>query len=213
MYSLTSAEKGRTHTVVSCVSASGVALPPFIIYPRKRAVPDALKAGALPGTVFKNSDNGWITQDIYLEWFKQFLQWIPPQRPVVLIEDGHESHITIDVIELAHQNDVHLLCLPAHTSHILQPLDIGVFKLFKSHYSKACRKYIMDNPGRVITSDVIARLVAEAWPHSFTPVNILSGFKKRGVYPLNPSEVDDRMLAPSKAVSTASDRTTTYSCV
>jgi len=66
------------------VSASGVALPPFIIYPRKRAVPDALKADALPGTVFKNSKNGWITQDIYLAWLKQFLQWIPPQRPSVV---------------------------------------------------------------------------------------------------------------------------------
>jgi len=82
------------------VSASGVALPPFIIYPRKRAVPDALKADALPGTVFKNSKNGWITQDIYLAWLKQFLQWIPPQRPGLLIEDVHALHM-IDVIELA----------------------------------------------------------------------------------------------------------------
>ena len=48
-------------------------------------------------------------------------------RRVVLIEDGHASHITIEVIELAKKNDVHLLCLPSHTSHILQPLDIGVF--------------------------------------------------------------------------------------
>ena len=36
IYSITSAEKGHTHTVVSCVSASGVALPPLMIYPRKK---------------------------------------------------------------------------------------------------------------------------------------------------------------------------------
>ena len=36
---LTSGEKGKTHTVVVCVSASGHAIPPFMIYPRKRAVP------------------------------------------------------------------------------------------------------------------------------------------------------------------------------
>lgn len=201
VYSLTSGEKGQTHTVVSCVSVSGVVLPPMLIYPRKRAVPEGFRTGALPGTVFTTSDNGWITQEIYIEWFKLFLQSIPPARPVLLLEDGHASHITIEVIELARKNNVHLLCLPAHTSHILQPLDVGVFKSFKTNYSKACRRYMVDHPGRVITSDAIAGLLAEAWPLSFTPVNILSGFKKTGVYPLNPGEVCDRMLAPSKSVN------------
>ena len=96
---------------------------------------------------------------------------------------------------------LHLLCLLYHTSHILQPLDIGVFKSFKSGYSKACRKYIMENPGRVITSEVIASLVGETWAHSITPMNILSGFKKSG----NPSEVSDRMLTPAAIFKPSSD--------
>ena len=33
--SLTSADKGRTHTILACVSASGQVVPPFMIYPRK----------------------------------------------------------------------------------------------------------------------------------------------------------------------------------
>ena len=44
-------------------------------------------------------------------------------------------------LELACANDIHLLCLPAHTTHILQPLDIGVFKVFKSHFHVACRQH------------------------------------------------------------------------
>ena len=111
VYSLTSAEKGKTHTVVACVSASGNSIPPLMIYPRKKAVPEGMKIGAVPGTIFMNSDNGWITQDIYLEWFKFFIKTIPPARPVLLIEDGHGSHITLDVIELARKNNIHLLCL------------------------------------------------------------------------------------------------------
>ena len=43
------------------------------------------------------SDSGWITQEIYLEWFKFFLQSIPLSRPVLLIEDGHGSHVTLEV--------------------------------------------------------------------------------------------------------------------
>ena len=212
VYSLTSAEKGKTHTVVACVSASGNSIPPLMIYPRKKAVPEGMKIGAVPGTIFMNSDNGWITQDIYLEWFKFFIKTIPPARPVLLIEDGHGSHITLDVIELARKNNIHLLCLPAHTSHILQPLDIGVFHSFKTLYSKACRKYIAKNPGRVITSEAIASLVGDTWPQSVTPINILSGFKKSGISPLNPSEVSDRMLAPAKGLKSNNSKSPpTYS--
>jgi len=42
-------------------------------------------------------------------------------------------------------------------------------------------------------------MVAEAYPISFTPVNVLSGFKKAGMYPFNPSEVNDQQLVPSTA--------------
>ena len=200
VYALTSAERGKTHTVLSCVSASGYVLPPMIVYPRKKKVLDNLKEGAIPGTLFTNSDSGWINSELYLEWFNFFLQQIPPVRPVLLLQDGHASHTSIEVIELARANNIHLLCLPAHTTHILQSLDVGVFKSFKSNFSKASTKYLASHPGRVITTDKLASLVAEASPNSFTAVNILSGFKKSGVYPLNPGEVTDRQLAPSKAV-------------
>ena len=70
VYSITSGEKGKTYTVVVCVSASGQAMPPLMIYPRKRAVPESMRVSAVPGTMFSVSDNGWITQEIYYEWFK-----------------------------------------------------------------------------------------------------------------------------------------------
>ena len=119
MYSITSAEKGKTHTVLSCVSASGQVLPPMIIYPRKQKVPEGLKEGCVPNTLFANSANGWISGDLYIEWFKFFLKNIPPARPVLLVQDGHSLHISIELIELARENNVHLLCLPSHTTHML----------------------------------------------------------------------------------------------
>ncbi len=60
---LTSAEKGRTHTILSCVSASGQVIPPFMIYLRKRPVPPKMREGAYPNTSFQVSDNGWITKE------------------------------------------------------------------------------------------------------------------------------------------------------
>ena len=197
VWAITSAERGKTHTVLTCASASGYALPPFIIYPRKR-ITDNLKVGALPSTAFHHSDSGWVNAELFIKWFEFFLKMIPPLRPVLLILDGHASHVTVDVVELARRNDIHMLCLPAHTTHILQPLDVGVFKPLKTCYYKACKKYITEHPGRVVTTEVIASLLATAWPQAVTPVNIMAGFKKCGVYPLNPGEVTDRQIAPSK---------------
>lgn len=199
VYSITSAERGKTHTIMACVSASGYVLPPMMIYPRKRAVPDNCKIGAVPNTLFRSSESGWMNSDLFLEWFKFFIENIPPTRPVLLITDGHASHVSIEVIELCRANGIHLLCLPAHNTHILQALDVGVLKSFKSYFSKAGTVYVVNNPGRVITADILASLVGEAWPQSFTALNIMSGFRKCGVFPFNPSAVKDRQIAPSKA--------------
>ena len=67
VYSITSAEKGKTHTIVSCVSGAGQVLPPMMIYPRKQKVPDHIKSGCVPNTLFANSENGWINSELFLE--------------------------------------------------------------------------------------------------------------------------------------------------
>ena len=51
---------------------------------------------------------------------------------------------------------------------------------------------------RVITSDIIASFVGEAWPQALTPLNIMGGFR---IYPLNPGAVTDRQLAPSHVIT------------
>ena len=204
VWSITSAEKGKTHTVITCVAASGFAIPPMMIFPRKRMT-EKLKQGAITETFFECSDSGWINEELYIKWFKFFLAKIPPTRPVLLIEDGHSSHISIDVINLARDNGIHLLYLPAHTTHMLQPLDVGVFKSLKSKFSIVCKKYLSSHPGQVITTDVLASLLAQAWLESITPVNVMSGFRKCGIYPLNPGEISDRQLKPSHAFRPATD--------
>ena len=45
----------------------------------------------------------------------------------ILIFDGHISHILLQVIDETRNNNIHIILLPAHTTHFLQPLDVGVF--------------------------------------------------------------------------------------
>ena len=72
VYSVTSVEKGKTRMVLSSVSVSGLVLPPCIVYPRKRKVPDNFREGAVAGTLLCESESGWINSDLYLEWFTFF---------------------------------------------------------------------------------------------------------------------------------------------
>ena len=113
-------------------------------------------------------------------------------------------HISLEVIKLAQDNDVHLLCLPSHTTHILQPLDISVFKPFKSFFNKACKNFLFSNPGQVIRSKNLGHLLSESWPKAVFPMN-MSGFLKAGIYPLNPGQITDRLTAPSKLYSCQDD--------
>ncbi|KAF2179253.1 CENP-B protein, partial [Zopfia rhizophila CBS 207.26] len=45
----------------------------------------------------------------------------------LLILDGHESHNSLEFTEYCKENKIVTLCIPPHSSHILQPLDVGCF--------------------------------------------------------------------------------------
>ena len=81
---------------------------------------------------------------------------------------------------------------------------VAVFKSLKSHFSKACRDFLAATLGRVILPENLAAIVAEAWPKAVNPINIFSGFRKTGVFPLNPGEVTDRYTAPAKVYKQSS---------
>jgi len=50
--------------------------------------------------------------------------------------DGHNSHVTLEAIEQAHEFGLNMVTLPVHTSHALQPFDVSCLKLFKTTFRK-----------------------------------------------------------------------------
>jgi hypothetical protein len=59
-----------------------------------------------------------------------------PDNPVLLIYDGHASHIGYQSVEWAMDRGVLIVTLPPHTSHRTQPLDLAVFGPLKQAYRK-----------------------------------------------------------------------------
>ena len=69
-------------------------------------------------------------------------------RPVILILDNHDSHISIETIDFYKENCVTLLTLPSHCSHKLQPLDRSVYGSFKAFYNQAANAFMVRHPGK-----------------------------------------------------------------
>ena len=82
------------------------------------------------------TDKGWMDSVCFSDWFqKLFIPSISQERPVILIFDGHKSHISVPLIQSAVENQVILLKLPPNSIHTLQPLDVGVYGPLKTAWS------------------------------------------------------------------------------
>lgn len=197
-------------TVLACASAAGNSLPPMFIYKSLSGrVPNGVQEGAPAGTLFTAQKSGWIDKDLYHKWFTElFLKEIPAERPVLLLVDGHKAHVTQEVILTAAQNQVLVFCLPAHASHLLQPLDLSLFGPLKRGWVRACAAFSH------ITSAVVhqrnfAKVFNIAWHSSTTPEVVRGGFKRAGIYPFNPTTFDFGKLVPTIRFSASHQSTET----
>ena len=176
-------------TVLTCVSAAGVAVPPMVIYDRAVLRQD-LTEGEVPSTIYGLTHNGWSNSEMFDTWFNnQFLHFAPAARPILLLMDGHSSHFNPTTVRKAVEENIILFCLPPHTTHVAQPLDRSVFAVLKQCWREECQDYITRNPGRVVSKFQFSTLFSASWYRAMTVKNILAGFKVTGVYPFNPKAV------------------------
>ena len=112
-----------------CCNANGDFLPLYVIY-KSNIIRESWTQTGPAGCRYNCSESGWMESVHFIEWFEKiFIDYVKEiEGAKLLIFDGHSSHISIELIELAKANNVHLLCLPAHTSHLLEPLDVCVYK-------------------------------------------------------------------------------------
>ena len=104
---------------------------------------------------------------------------------LLLLMDGHSSHYNPSTIKTAAAQQVILFCLPPHTTHIAQPLDVGCFGVLKRYWDEECHEYMAKNKGKLVTRFQFSELFSQAWARTMVPRNICAGFKATGVYPLD----------------------------
>lgn len=183
---VTSAERGTLVTMCATICANGTFIPPYFVFPRKN-FKQFMLIGAPPGSDGSAHTSGWMTSENFENYIRHFIKHVrcSKEDPVVLILDNHESHYAVTVLNLCKENGIVLLTLPPHCSHKLQPLDVSCFFPFKNYYNKALDNWMMNHPGTPMSIYDIAGVVSTAFPLAFTPINIIKGFEKTGISPLN----------------------------
>ena len=115
-------------------------------------------------------------------------------KAFLIMYDGHKSHLSLTLAEWARKRNVVLFVLPSHTSHLSQPLDVGIFKC---QYNKECKVYLQKNPGVSITKYEVAKLTARPYLKAVCPENVVSSFWKTGIYPYNTHTITLSQVAPA----------------
>ena len=160
--------------------------------------------GGLPNSwVIKPTSKGWTDNETGLDWVKHFdkhtrLRTQGGYRMLVL--DGHESHQSVDFESYCKDHNIIPLCLPPHSSHITQPLDVGFFSVLKRAYGHEISTFIRAHINHITKVEFLLAFHA-AYDRSMTKENIAGGFRGAGLIPFDPqaviSKLDVKLRTPT----------------
>lgn len=100
----------------------------------------------------------------------------------MLIVDGHASHVTNEFIKFTREHKIVCLCLPAHSRHLLQPLDVGVFGPLKRNYKTLLAEKTRFTTYNIDKADFIS-LIQKARRQGISVQNIRSAWQATGLVP------------------------------
>jgi len=183
-------------TAIECVSSDGFALPPLLIVQGVNHLASWYTECNLPSSwVVKPSPNGWTDNETALEWIQHFNTHTKARQQGVyrmLVLDGHESHHSVDFEEYCKKNCIITLCLPPHSSHLTQPLDVGCFSALKQAYGRELEDFIKAHITHITKLEFFIAF-GSAHFKAITPENIKGGFQGSGLAPYNPQAVLSRL--------------------
>ena len=184
-------------TLMACICADGTSIPVSLIYKgESHDLQDSWvdQIEDSDEVFFAASANGWTCKSLGLQWLQKVFDPATKakagQSKCLLIVDGHSSHVNMEFINWADQNGIIIHILPSHTTHQLQPLDIGLFGPLSTAYSKQLSNLMHKSLGMVsMTKRFFYPLFRDAYRASFTKKNILHAFKKPGIFPVDSEKV------------------------
>ena len=104
---MTSGEPGSLVTICTAVNAASTAIPPIMIFPRVNYKEHFFHDGSL-GCTGASHPSGWMTEENFLKFVHHFVKHTRclKDRKILLLLDNHETHVSIEVVSYANENDI-----------------------------------------------------------------------------------------------------------
>ena len=199
-------------SLLATVCADGSALPPALIYQGDSYdLQDTWLEDydcSSDEAYFAVSKKGWTNDELGLSWLSKLFE--PHTRKKagnnrrLLIMDGHSSHINMRFIDFCDNHSIILGILPPHSTHRLQPLDVGIFSPLSTAYSNEIDHLIQSSQGfSRVTKRSFWAMFRTAWKTALSFENIRSAFASTAVYPLGPEKILNQLKkkTPSPTLS------------
>lgn len=194
---VTESDSSTWVSIIEAGSAAGRRLTPCVIFKGTDLQGQWFPEG-FPNWGYAASPSGWSNSDIAIMWLRDiFLPQTKPDKPGqwrILVIDNHSTHIPLKFMYLAWKNKVYCLYLEAHSSHITQPFDFGVFSPLKNAFYKETRRYADLNTTAPIHKQRFIECYHIARDVAATEKNIISGFEGTGLWPVNVNKVLSRII-------------------
>lgn len=145
-------------------NAIGESPPPLILH-RNQRVPRSVSNNIPPSVVMDHSSTGWMTAQSLNEYISgPFNNWIKKQNirmPVALFIDGNSSHMTLPLWQFCKENGIILIALLPNSTHLTQPLDVGIIPTLRSLWINRRAQWNFNNNGKNFQSAHFAPLLKE----------------------------------------------------
>ncbi|KAK6823615.1 hypothetical protein PG987_013872 [Apiospora arundinis] len=191
-------------TAIQGVCADGWCVPPSIAVKGKIHLANWYADSTLPRDwVIKPTSNGWTDNETGLDWIRHFDKHTAARTKGtyrMLVIDGHESHVSAEFQAFCKEKNIITVSMPPHSSHLLQPLDVGCFGPLKRAYGREIEGFMKSHINHITKVEFLIAFRA-AFSKVFTPDNVKAGFRRAGLVPLDPdrviSKLDVKLSTPS----------------
>lgn len=188
-------------SVMFSATGCGQMLPPYVVY-KATNMYDSWREGGPDGCRFNRTKSGWFDNYCFSDYIETivlpFLRRLDGKK--YMIGDNLASHLSLDIIKKCEENNIHFIFLPGNSTHLTQPLDVAFFRPMKIAWRKILHDW-KQGPGRneaTIPKSKFPNLLKKLC-EACKSENIVSGFRKCGIVPLDRSKV--LSMLPSTDIS------------
>ncbi|WAR25177.1 JERKL-like protein [Mya arenaria] len=164
-------------TVMYCGRATGEMMPPFFVFPEPKPRSYNPLNGSLEGSAIAYTKKGWMDSKTFDKFIDHFDKYAGQERPVVLLIDSVGSHVDHTVFMHAKAKGIEIYRIVPNATHLMQPLDKGVFGPLKGKWNLVSRRYSRENPGKTIGKENFAEKLNVAYLEFYKPLTVINAFK------------------------------------